>query len=154
MPPRFVNPHFLPDSSITVSRREIYAETEGTDDEGILKPDPQLVNQLKELIYTVWDPQVDYEPRKSKRRRIQSPPCVQEEVPIAFRLVSSTKPPQPILLRPKTPPPPKTREPEIEDNEEQAALRAERAKAIAVDGSYILAGSHDAMPLLVLYTDG
>ncbi|KAG6827979.1 hypothetical protein H0H92_009805 [Tricholoma furcatifolium] len=145
MPPRSVNPHFLPVSSIPVSRNKIYSEHEDSDEEIPLDADPQLVNRLKELISIDWDWQ--HENRSAKRRRIRSPSHSEEDRAISFRLVSISQPPYPISLRPKTPPPPITREPEVEDNEAQALLRAERAKAAAIDAAVIIAESYQSTPV-------
>ncbi|KAF5382195.1 hypothetical protein D9615_004253 [Tricholomella constricta] len=130
---RLVNPHFLPDTSAIVSRKEIY-----TDDDGALDADSTLIDQLHDLIRQslVSGEQV----RKRRKIQVESPKEEEEEL-IPFRLVSSSQPPHPILLEPKPPPPPITREPEVEDNEEQAALRMERAQESAIDASQIFRDS-------------
>ncbi|KAF8841250.1 hypothetical protein BDN67DRAFT_967448 [Paxillus ammoniavirescens] len=50
-----------------------------------------------------------------------------------FRLVSSMKHPQCISLEPKPPPPPRTKEPDCEDNAAQAEERMKRARSVAVE---------------------
>ncbi|GLB40551.1 hypothetical protein LshimejAT787_0804220 [Lyophyllum shimeji] len=137
--PRFVNPHFLPESSTLVSRKDIYCEGDDTEgDEEIHLPDPELIERLNTLIRKSCE-QPEERSKKRRKTQVESPPLVEDESgSIPFRLVSSSAPPHPILLRPKSPPPPVTREPETEDNEAQAALRMERAQAVAVDASRIL----------------
>ncbi|KAG6833372.1 hypothetical protein H0H87_007989 [Tephrocybe sp. NHM501043] len=116
MPPRFVNPHFLPESSIAVSRRDIYGENDETGEQEIFSADPQLVKRLNELLEP--DLALDAETKRSKRRKIQGHIHSEEEAI----------------------------EPEIEDNEAQANLRAERAGASALDGSSILSRNVKFMP--------
>ncbi|TFK40041.1 hypothetical protein BDQ12DRAFT_680251 [Crucibulum laeve] len=140
--PRFLNPHFLPESIKTVSRQELSAE----DDEeivGIANEDEMAVSRLRELIQSslVTDQSGNVEGRKKKRRKIneEGDTCdVNMQEPVSFRLVSTTLPPLPLLLQPKPPPPPITREPDCEDTDEQADLRCQRAQMAAVDSDTII----------------
>ncbi|KAG6862031.1 hypothetical protein C0995_008219 [Termitomyces sp. Mi166 len=142
MPPRFINPHFLPESSVTISRSDIYAENEDIDDQKNDDINPLLVNHLKELIFAVWDFSSDLrqEGRSKKRRKLSSSESTQEGggiVTLPYLVAtknSSASHFSKLLFR--------TREPETEDSEVQATIRAERAKATAVDGSCILLESH------------
>lgn len=68
MPPLFVNPHFLPESFVTVSRNEIYAENEEVDGRKEDNIDIELLNHLKELISTVWDLSPDLRQEGNKKR--------------------------------------------------------------------------------------
>ncbi|KNZ72154.1 hypothetical protein J132_04435 [Termitomyces sp. J132] len=156
MPPLSVNPHLLPESSVIVSRSDIYTENEDFYVQQNHDIDPKLVNHLKELVSTVWDLSPDLQQERSKKRRkLCSSESTKEGEWIAFRLLSSSKPHHRISLRPKTPPPPVfiTREPETEDNELQATIRAERAQITAVDGSSILSAAIRRFEKVETYKD-
>ncbi|KAG5635969.1 hypothetical protein H0H81_009538 [Sphagnurus paluster] len=147
---RFVNPHFLPESSVSVSRKDIYAEeNESPGREENLQPDPKLFNHLHDLIRKSLETDLPDVLRNRKRRKIQVEELADHEpAPIPFRLVSSAQQPHLIFLHPKPPPPPITREPEVEDSEEQAVLRLERAQAAAVEASSVFEESQIILPPL------
>lgn len=121
--PRYSNPHFLPDATQRVSRKDLYAE-DGDDRDGESQETVEAIERLNEVIRQSLDaPDVlEEDTRKRKRRKIdqQSHVSIDTQEPIrkwwapsalpililgaVFRLVSSSSP-IPLLIQPKPPPP-------------------------------------------------
>ncbi|KAF8807065.1 hypothetical protein BYT27DRAFT_7233763 [Phlegmacium glaucopus] len=138
MIPRFRNPHFLSQSTKVITRAELDAENEDSENpKYCLKEDSKTIEQLHQLLggsLPTWDVS---DVRSSKRRKIEENDQMEED-PVLFRLISSTLPAFPVSLFPPPPPPSITREPEAEDNELQAAHRRKRAEAAAINVGDVL----------------
>ncbi|KAF8150605.1 hypothetical protein B0H34DRAFT_729447, partial [Crassisporium funariophilum] len=142
MPPRFANPHLLQQTSRIVTRAEIYANDAEISGEPF-RGDPHAIELLQRLVESSLPSVPRYEPEEGHTEFMnmdQGEEGLTEplpEVPALFRLVSSALPPLPVSLLPPPALPPITREPDVEDNELQADLREQRAKAAAVDTELI-----------------
>jgi hypothetical protein len=76
MVPRFVNPHFLPDTTTSISRRQIYIEddTDAEDYEHALPMDESLIEELHRLIHASLDSEIHFEAHRKKRRKLEPTP--------------------------------------------------------------------------------
>lgn len=72
MAPRFVNPHFLPDSTVLVTRKQIHIDddTDTEDDVRMVPMDGDLVKQLHRLIHASLDSEIHPDPHRKKRRKM------------------------------------------------------------------------------------
>lgn len=74
MVPRFVNPHFLLESTTIVSRNDIYAEEDSDDEYETQHSNIELVNGLNKQLHTLWEPTLsatDSSGRSRKRRKLE-----------------------------------------------------------------------------------
>ncbi|KAF9466497.1 hypothetical protein BDZ94DRAFT_172121 [Collybia nuda] len=93
------------------------------------------------------DSEAQHDKHQEKRRRMEVvPDNVKQRGPVLFRLISSSQLLYPLLLEPKPPPLPITREPGCEDNANQAKTRRKQAKAAAVDAPWLLRESQKHIP--------
>ncbi|KAF9565183.1 hypothetical protein CPC08DRAFT_815488 [Agrocybe pediades] len=143
MIPRFSNPHFLPQTTEPATRAQLYtaADPEHEDPE-----DSNDAGQIALLTQILSEnlPSLDYGCSSRRRKKDDlversEEQHDQEERQVLIRLLSSTQPPHLVSLHPPPPPPSITREPDVEDSEEQALRRRQRAEASAVDVESILA---------------
>ncbi|KAL4248016.1 hypothetical protein ABKN59_002394 [Abortiporus biennis] len=159
--PKFANPHLLPQTTHTISRADLEAEDEGEPVHADISPDVDLeaLSTLEHLVKrSLGDFQMDvnveedgHNERTKKRRKVnpERQKMIEDEAAgkkeseeaegeavIPFRLLSSTAP-RNISLKPKPVPVIKPYEPIIEDNEDDARLRAERAALVAVDLTWL-----------------
>jgi len=148
MPPRFHNPHLLTQSAHTVSRADLERDGDdspdgpeplGTQDGSILAALESLVKRSLGEFTLHAEEHNEGSERKKKPRRIQesTPTPIHELESTPFRLLSSSEPKR-LSLKPPPPPVIKSLEPQCEDNESEARIRAERAAAVAVDASWVL----------------
>ncbi|KAJ3547269.1 hypothetical protein NM688_g5418 [Phlebia brevispora] len=143
MIPRFANPYLLGQETEIVSRAAIGALDDDDDDLPEHEVDKQCLAVLERIVKRFLgdidgSEFADVEGRK-KKRKIHSDhvdDSGSSEVAIPFRLFSSST--SLISLKPKPPPELKAVERPYEDNDVEAAVRAERAAAVAVEASKIV----------------
>ncbi|GJF00052.1 hypothetical protein PsYK624_163290 [Phanerochaete sordida] len=156
--PRGSNPHALQQTTQIVSRADLEAEhnvphaEHKDDDRDVVKA---LERMLKRSLgdFQLGQAEVEHTDERHKKRRRKSKTGASEEAAAAagpeeqtkeaeiveFRLLSkSTKA---VSLKPKPAPKIIAVEPSWEDDDREAALRAERARATAVDASWVFAES-------------
>ncbi|KAF8199521.1 hypothetical protein BJ912DRAFT_949260 [Pholiota molesta] len=145
MLPRFSNPHFLPQSTETITRAEIYAD-DAEDVYDSSQVDPKSIEELNRLIkHSIpkirYEVPTDAEVGHGSKTLDQNDATETEGESLVCMSISfgiSSQPPLPVSLLPPPPPPSKTREPDAEDTEARAALRKQYAEAASVDGADIL----------------
>ncbi|KAI0767911.1 hypothetical protein BC629DRAFT_875835 [Irpex lacteus] len=149
--PKFSNPHLLKQATQTVSRADIYAEHDvsgaldiaGNAQDDVLALEGLLKRSLGDFLFDTSVPQespTKTDERKHKRRKYNKAEDIQaadEDEIVSFRLFSNA-PPKTVSLKPKPSPEFKSVERSYEDDDAEAARRAERAKAVAVDFDWIL----------------
>lgn len=155
--PRFANPHFVQESTQIVSRADLEADHDVPHEEAD-EDDQDVVQALENILKrSLGDFQVGQaEPERQQKRRKKSEAEAREEEKehtsqqgdskevevVEFRLLSKAA--KAVSLKPKPAPQIIAVEPAWEDDEQDAALRAERARAAAVDVSWILEESRKA----------
>ncbi|KAH7884618.1 hypothetical protein F5I97DRAFT_1890679, partial [Phlebopus sp. FC_14] len=130
---RFSNPHLLTQNYEVVTRAEHVEHTQLT---GALVHDGEndsLRHRLEVLLRDTWGDTLEQTSPRPKKRLKTHERSLNENTPLTFRLLSSVKDPQYISLEPKPAPVTRTREPDCEDDADQAEERMIRARSAAVE---------------------
>ncbi|KAH8100152.1 hypothetical protein BXZ70DRAFT_907712 [Cristinia sonorae] len=152
MLPKFSNPHQRLQSLHVVSRHDLRAS--GDEDAEEHLDDSSTLDTLETLVKrSLGEFQLEHGPdddsdatKRRKRRKVETPAEEKgsEEEAIPFRLISKSRTPFLLSLKPKPAPVFKVVEPEYEDTADAATIRAERAVAVAVDAAWILRESQQS----------
>ncbi|PCH42217.1 hypothetical protein WOLCODRAFT_73360 [Wolfiporia cocos MD-104 SS10] len=161
MLPYFSNPHGLKESVQPVTRASLYADDDedsgqhkerNADQDGMLSELEQLLKRSLGEVYTDMNSMNESEEssRTKKRRRAEINDTAQEaSLPesMPFRLISNKLPPKAVHIEAKPPPAIIAKEPECEDNTEEARRRQSQAQEVAVDFEWLINESKKSYPV-------